>query len=60
MVENSPTSARDAGSVPGSGRSLGAGNGNSLQYSCLVNLIDRGDRRVTVCEVAKESDTTRD
>ena len=28
---------RDLGSVPGSGRSLGAGNGNPLQYSCLEN-----------------------
>ena len=33
---------RDAGSIPGSGRSPGVGNGNSLQYSCLGNLMDRG------------------
>ena len=32
----------DAGSVPGSGRSPGGGNGNSLQYSCLENSVDRG------------------
>ena len=32
----------DVGSVPGSGRSPGEGNGNPLQYSCLENLIDRG------------------
>ena len=32
----------DLGSVPGSGRSLGEGNGNSLQYSCLENHMDRG------------------
>ena len=32
----------DAGSIPGSGRSPGVGNGNALQYSCLGNSIDRG------------------
>ena len=32
----------DAGSIPGSGRSPGEGNGNPLQYSCLGNLMDRG------------------
>ena len=30
------------GSIPGSGRSSGEGNGNSLQYSCLKNPMDRG------------------
>ena len=34
--------ARDAGSVSGSGRSPGGGHGNSLQYSCLENSMDRG------------------
>ena len=33
---------RDAGSIPGSGRSPGGGHGNPLQYSCLENPIDRG------------------
>ena len=33
---------RDAGSIPGSERSPGGGNGNSLQYSCLENPIDGG------------------
>ena len=33
---------RDAGSIPGLGRSLGEGNGNLLQYSCLENPMDRG------------------
>ena len=45
IVKNPPASAgdiRDAGSMPGSGRSPGEGNGNPLQYSCLENLIDRG------------------
>ena len=45
VVKNSPTHAgdpRDAGSIPGSGKSPGEGNGNPLQYSCLGNPIDRG------------------
>ena len=35
------SNAGDPGSVPGSGRSPGEGNGNPLQYSCLENPIDR-------------------
>ena len=42
MVKNLPANAGDAGSVPGSGRSPGEGNGNLLQYSCLRNPVDRG------------------
>ena len=34
--------AGDLGSIPGSGRSSGEGNGNPLQYSCLENPIDGG------------------
>ena len=37
-----PGYARDAGWIPGLGRSLGVGNGNPLQYSCLENSTDRG------------------
>ena len=37
MVKDSPTNTEDAGSIPGSGRSPGEGNGNPLQYSCLEN-----------------------
>ena len=44
---------RDAGLIPGSGRFLGEGHGNSLQYSCLENFMDRGARRATVHRVAK-------
>ena len=33
---------RDMGLIPGSGRSPGGGNGNSPQYSCLGNPMDRG------------------
>ena len=34
--------AGDLGSIPGSGRSAGEGNGNPLQYYCLENPMDRG------------------
>ena len=34
--------AGDPGSIPGSGRSPGEGNGNPLQHSCLENPMDRG------------------
>ena len=37
MVKSPPANARDVGSIPGSGRSPGRGNGNPLQYSCLEN-----------------------
>ena len=43
----------DAVSISGSGRSLGAGNGNPLQYSYLENPIDRGTWWATVHRVAK-------
>ena len=42
---------RDAGLIPGSGRSPGGGNGNPLQYSCLENPMDRGAWRATVHKV---------
>ena len=38
----SACNAGDPGSIPGSGRSPGEGNGNPLQYSCLENPVDRG------------------
>ena len=41
------------GSIPESGRSLGGGNGNTLQYSCLGNPMDRGAWWATVHRVAK-------
>ena len=47
----------DTGSIPGLARSLGEGNGNPLQYSCLVNPINRGAWQVTVHGVT-ELDTT--
>ena len=39
--KESACSAEDPGSIPGSGRSPGEGNGNPLQYSCLENSKDR-------------------
>ena len=56
MVKSSPASAgdvRDAGSIPGLGRSHGGGHGNPLQYSCLDNPMDRGAWWATVHRVAK-------
>ena len=47
MVE-STCNTRDLGSICGSGRSLGEGNGNPFQYSCLGNPIDRGAWWATV------------
>ena len=41
------------GSIPGSGRSPGVGNGNPNQYSCLENPMDRGAGQATVHGVAK-------
>ena len=43
----------DSGSIPGSGRSLGKGNGNPFQYSCLGNSMDRGAWWVTVRGITK-------
>ena len=41
VVKNPPANAGGTGSIPGSGRSSGEGNGNPLQYSCLGNPMDR-------------------
>ena len=45
--------AQETGSIPGWGRSLGGGNGNPLQYSCLENPMDGGAWWATVHWVAK-------
>ena len=48
-VKNAPAgNTGDMGSIPGSGRSSGVGNGNPLQYFCLENPIDRGAWWATV------------
>ena len=46
MVKNPSANVGDSGNmglIIGLGRSPGEGNGNSLQYSCLENSVDRGD-----------------
>ena len=48
VVEESSWYAEDPGSVYGSGRSPGEGNGNLLQYSCLGNLMDKGAWQMAV------------
>ena len=56
MVKNPPANAediRDTGSIPGSGKFLGGGQGNPLQYFCLENPMDRGAWRAAVYTVAK-------
>ena len=56
MAKNPPANAsdeKDVGLIPGLGRSPGGGNGNPLQYSCLGNLMDRGDRQAIVHGVTK-------
>ena len=56
MVESLPASTgdlRDAGLIPGPGRSPGEGHGNPLQYSCQENPMDRGDWWATVHGVTK-------
>ena len=55
VLKNLPANAGDMGSIPGSGRSPGEGNGNPLQCSCLGNPVDRGAWWATVHGVAKES-----
>jgi len=48
VVKNLPANAGDVGSVSGSGRSPGGGNGYPLQYSCLDNSMDRVARQAAV------------
>ena len=56
VVQNPPANAEDAKDmslIPGSGRSLGVGNGNPLQYSSLENSMGSGAWQATVHGVAK-------
>jgi len=56
VVKNPPANAGakgDSGSIPGSERFPGGGNGYLLQYSCLENPMDRGAWWTIVCGVAK-------
>ena len=51
--KESACSTVDPGSIPGSARSPGEGNGNTLQCSCPENLMDRGAWQVAVHGVAR-------
>ena len=53
MGEESAYNAGDPGSIPGSGRSSGEGNGDPLQYFCLDNPMDRRTWQATIHEVTK-------
>ena len=53
VVKNPPANAGDVGSIPGSERPPGGGNGNPLQYSYLENPMDRGACQATIHGVAK-------
>ena len=56
VVKNLPVSAagsRDLDLIPGFGRFPRGGHGNSLQYSCLENPMDKGAWQATVHEVTK-------
>ena len=54
VVKSQPANAENAGSIPGSGRSPGEGNGTPLQYSCLGNPMERGAWWATVHRITKE------
>ena len=57
VVNNPPVNARDMGSICGSGRFPGEGNGNLFQCPCLGNPMDREAWRATVPGVTNVSDT---
>ena len=56
VVKNPTVNAGGLGLISGSGRSLGGGHGNPLQYSCLENPMNRGNWWAIVHGVAKELD----
>ena len=61
LGKNPPANAEatgDMGSIPGSGRFPGEGNGNPLQYSCLENSMDREAWWATFFAMGKESHMT--
>ena len=57
-VKNPPANDGEVGSIPGSGRSAGEGNGNPLQYSRLGNPIVKGAWLATIHGLTKELDMT--
>ena len=58
MVNNLPANGANMGSIPDPGRSPGEGNGNSLQYFCPGNPMDRGAWWATDHGLAEELDMT--
>ena len=61
VAKNLPANAGEPGNmglIPGQGRSLGGGNGNTFQYSCLENPMDRGVWQAIAQGVTKQSDVT--
>ena len=58
VVKNLSANEGDWSSIPGLRRSLGEGNGNPFQYSCLGNPMDRVAWRAAVHENAKQLNTT--
>ena len=63
VVKNPPANAGDTGdlgSIPGSERSLGGGNGNPLQDSCLENPMDRRAWKAIIYGVIKSRTQLRD
>ena len=61
VVKNPPANAedpRDAGSIPGSGRSPRGGHSHPLKYFCLENPMNRGTWQSAVHRVAQDLDTT--
>ena len=57
VVKSPPADARDAGLIPGLGRSPGGGNGILLQYSCLENSMGRGTADVNIVVREKNKHT---
>ena len=53
VIKNLPANAGDVGLIPRSRRSPGVGNGNTLQYSCLENSMNRAAWQATVHGTAK-------
>ena len=58
VVKNLSPNAGDQGVIPGSGRSPGEGNSNSLQYSCLGNPMKRRTWWAVIHRVTKDQDMT--
>ena len=57
MVKNSPANAEELGLIPGSGRSPGEGNGNSFQYSFLLEKIPQTEESDALQSMEWQSQT---